>query len=206
MRCFDINDEIRQANLRMVNLADEADTITGQNIAIGVVPFLFFFPLAFAMNLKDAPQTEIHAYDVRNRTLVNLGRNQDCETLHAYSTQEAINVADGNDAEEDAPSKEGNTDVAMQNSGESTHNAAALAHAAVPPPVARSSSHGGTTHKARTKEPMSIAAAPAPAPKTSSAPSGHTAKPTLKDLMGMFLHGEVSKEEYLELRENMAGR
>ncbi|MDG2285269.1 MAG: hypothetical protein P8N43_07045 [Alphaproteobacteria bacterium] len=37
MRCFDINDEIRQANLRMVNLADEADTITGQNIAIGLL-------------------------------------------------------------------------------------------------------------------------------------------------------------------------
>ena len=190
----------------MVNLADEADTITGQNIAIGVVSFLFFFPLAFAMDFKEAPQTEMHAYDVRNRTLMNLGRDQGCETLHAYSTQEAINVADGNDPGDGAPTKKGDTEVARQSSDENTPKTAALAHAAVPPPVARSPSHVGTTQKVRAKEPTSIAATPATAPKSSSTPSGHNAKPTLKDLMGMFLRGEVSKEEYLELRENMASR
>jgi hypothetical protein len=229
MTCSDINSEITDANRRMITLAEEAESITNQNIVLGVVSFLLFAPLAFAMDFKDAPQTEMHGFDLRSRNLTNLGHQKDCEVVHAYTVKEAVDIVAQDGSSENFKAEEGGTEtasnegvasksdpqVARENANtsmRSSHyprNQGKAANHSRPEPGtmntrARASS---TAPKEKTddselfeiKGDRSAPVAPGRAPVA----AGGNAPPTLKDLMGMFLRGDISREEYLELRNNL---
>lgn len=199
LKCSDINQEIVQANSRMVTLAEEASSITTQNIVLGVVSFLIFLPLAFAMDFKDAPQTEMHGHDQRNHTLQNIASGMNCETMHAYTVKEAIEIADGKAPSAADGENEDGTSLANADSAPS-------AHGMKPAPTA---DHSVANYSAQARPMTAVAArdgntSPVAPVARSSPPKGLNGPPTLKDLMGMFLRGEVSREEYLELRRGMA--
>lgn len=212
MNCQDINQEISDANARMITLAEEQDSITNQNIILGVVAFLIFPPLAFAMDFKDAPATEMHGFDMRNRTLMGIASDRNCETVHAYSVREAVKIAVGKDSDGNPTAPEDRNDTASDEHAGSRN----------PPQVAEApvntnmhSSYYPRNNRSAMQSSRPVPAATGNRVKTSrpaapmdindskqydikgdrSAPvtSGGSQPPTLKDLMGMFLRGEISR-------------
>lgn len=206
----------------MITLAEEQDAITNQNIILGVVAFLIFPPLAFAMDFKDAPATEMHGFDMRNRTLMGIASDRNCETVYAYSVKEAVKIAVGKKDVGNGAAPEGRHDTARD---ENTDSQTAPQVAGATVNTNMHSSYYPRSHGTTAQSPVPGPGTVIPRSGTSrpvekvdvedarrfgikgdrSAPvaSGGNQPPTLKDLMGMFLRGEISREEYLQLRQGM---
>lgn len=202
LACDDVNLQISQTNSKMLELARETNSTSGKNMIMGVTGMLLFWPVLFAMDLKDAAAQELRGYEARNATLLHVGDKKGCTTEPAYSAADATQMvaeessfnlaSDVSESDEDqgAPGSAGMVKQRSANAGSSdapshTHNLAAAPLAAEPQPRQRTAS-------------VKISG-------TSAAPSMAKGVPvTLKDLMKMFLRGEISRGEYLELRKNMA--
>lgn len=222
MNCVDINQEITDANRRMITLAEEQDSITNQNIILGVVAFLIFPPLAFAMDFKDAPATEMHGFDMRNRTLMGIASDRNCETVHAYSVKEAVKIAVGKNGAGDGVAPEGRHDTARDENTESRtapqvagapvntnmhssyypRNHGTTAQSSKPAPGSMGLRHG-TNRPVAEVDVEDAKRFDIKGDRSAPVASGGNRPPTLKDLMGMFLRGEISREEYLQLRQGM---
>ena len=163
-----------------------------KNIIFGAVGVILFWPALFAMNLKDAANTELRAYEVRNNTLGSLANQSDCETEHAYSMSEAILIAENqpnaNNAKfagSDANSAGGNVDVPSEAKGDDNRPATAAASKQATPVTSSASRRLA-----------------APLAQTASASTQSAANPrNLQELMTLFVRGEISQSEYERLRK-----
>jgi hypothetical protein len=191
----------------MLERARETNSTTNQNIIFGAVGLLLFWPALFALDLKDAGGQELNSYEGRNLTLAHLAEQKNCETETAYTAEEAISIVANEEAVSVASTAE-NTDAAHgeQQSARLTDNRAAeeklvttSAHSVGRIPDSREAAKKPRNHE--------------PAPTTSIAnasASVQSSKPgeaaNMKDLMRMFLRGEISQSEYQERRMALKGR
>lgn len=199
LNCADLDQQIQVTNAAMLDRAREANSTTNQNIVFGAVGLLLFWPALFALDLKDAGGHELNSYEGRNMTLAHLAEQKNCETETAYSAEQAISIV----ADQEAMSIASASDSADatqedQQSAVSTDSKIAEEKLAASPAhsLGRTPEPGTIAKKPRGHKPTtSIAKAPAPVQSTKTG-----AASSMKDLMRMFLRGEISQSEYEEQR------
>jgi hypothetical protein len=90
MACNDIAYEMDDNNKELRLTVEELQGNKGQNVAVGVIGAVLFWPVLFALDLSDAEETEIKALERRNKNLVRLGVDLDCELPEQVNYEEAL--------------------------------------------------------------------------------------------------------------------
>ena len=81
LTCEAMTAEIKTNNEAAHRLAEEHSNKVGRNVAVTTVGVLLFPPLLFALDLKGAQKTEMHALYNRNSYLARLMRTKNCPDI-----------------------------------------------------------------------------------------------------------------------------
>ncbi len=76
--CQALHAEISGNNAKIASLQQEESSKRGQNIAMGIVGGILFWPALFAMDFKDAAGTDRKAYEARQSYLNTLYAQKSC--------------------------------------------------------------------------------------------------------------------------------
>jgi hypothetical protein len=90
LNCQALFAEINGHNAKVASLSAEENNKRGQNIAMGVVGAIIFFPALFAMDFKDAAGTDRKAVEARLAYLNGLYASKSCAgtTAPAAATEQ----------------------------------------------------------------------------------------------------------------------
>lgn len=78
LTCMQIADQSSANRAEALRLSGADDQTVNENVALGTVGALVFWPAMFAMDLSNADQIELRALQDRNQTLDYLARQKDC--------------------------------------------------------------------------------------------------------------------------------
>ncbi|MGO1120194.1 hypothetical protein ACTL6U_15925 [Rhodovibrionaceae bacterium A322] len=90
MTCDDIVFEVNKNNDKLVDTVRELEEAKGQNVAVGLVGAVLFWPALFALDLSDAEKIEIQALKDRNENLLRMGNARKCSDLPKLMSDEEI--------------------------------------------------------------------------------------------------------------------
>lgn len=89
LSCKTIDNEIAYNNRQIKATVSELESSKGQNVAVGVVGAILFWPALFALDVSDAEKVEIQALEERNRHLYTMASERECNlTEDPISSQE----------------------------------------------------------------------------------------------------------------------
>jgi hypothetical protein len=78
LSCHQIEAELLSNDRRIRSLVNEHQRAQNQNVAVGAVGLILFWPALFALDLKGAAKQESDALIVRSRNLANIGKQKNC--------------------------------------------------------------------------------------------------------------------------------
>ena len=78
LSCRQIEAELLSNDRRIRSLVGEHQRSQNQNVAVGAVGLILFWPALFALDLKGAAKQESDALIVRSRNLANIGKQKNC--------------------------------------------------------------------------------------------------------------------------------
>jgi hypothetical protein len=78
LSCHQIETELLSNDRRIKSLIREHQRSQNQNVAVGAVGLVLFWPALFALDLKGAAKQESDALIVRSRNLANIGKQKRC--------------------------------------------------------------------------------------------------------------------------------
>ena len=78
LTCRQIETELLSNDRRIKSLVNEHARSQNQNVAVGAVGLILFWPALFALDLKGAAKQEADALIVRSRNLAAIGKQKNC--------------------------------------------------------------------------------------------------------------------------------
>jgi hypothetical protein len=78
LNCSELRAEAAQSEREILKLYAEKKDASGDNVAIGVLGGLLFWPALFALDTTDSEKIEIHAHKERLETLQRIMANKKC--------------------------------------------------------------------------------------------------------------------------------
>jgi hypothetical protein len=198
LTCAQIASEIGGTNWEMRNKARESLHTSAKNMDAVVKTFPFGLMMLLALDTTDAAGTELEAFGARSRTLEALGQSKNCDSPHALTVAEAIEEEAGE--RKRLPGAGHNiVEVGTGRDGPDGPDSFGETNTTRTATVQPFRSPSSDVAKPRRDQPSAASSPPSPGATTSKR------RLDLRDLMKMFLSGEITREQYQARRDAIRG-